>query len=321
MLSHPLVHYRLMSEYDVELPGPVTYVSALASTVKGAIRPRRPDRRFLETLVDAGLPDATRKVRLRALRQVPSEAPTALVVEGKRRPGKVRIGLTTFLVEHPEATFLIDPSVCEDISTRSLSEMPAPLRKAVEPPADHVVIREMLDEAGVSTDDLAFALPTHLHWDHVSGLLDLPGLEIRSHATEWAWSMGPVAPSPGVRASLVDRPAVTYELDGPPVLTFTRSHDLLGDGSVVLVDLAGHSPGSVGVLLNTERGPVLLAGDAAWHSTQIEEVRQKAGFPGCIVDADRRETFRTLHRLHAARHRALILPTHDHDATSAYAVG
>ena len=310
-----------MQEYDVRPIGARTYVEGLASLVTGAVRPRRPDRRFLQSLVDVGVPESSVTVRLRVLRQVPSEAPTAFVVEGKRRPAKVRMGLTTFLVEHPDATFLIDPSVCEDIAERSLSEMSAPLRKAVEPPKDHLAIRQMLAEAGTSPEQIAFALPTHLHWDHVSGLHDLPGLEIRAHTTEWTWSMGPVAPSPGVRGALVDRPVSTYELDGPPVLTFTRSHDLLGDGSVVLVNLAGHTPGSVGVLLNTAGGPVLIAGDAAWNGAQIEEIRQKAGFPGCIVDDDRRLTFRTLHRLHAARHRVPILPTHDHDATSAYARG
>ena len=230
------------------------------------------------------------------------------------------MGMTTFLIEHPDATFLVDPSVCEDVRPRVLSEMPALIRKAVEPPRNIISVRDMLTEVGLGQADIAFALPTHLHWDHVSGLLDLPGLEIKAHDVEWKWAMGTsIAPSPGVRASLIDRPVETYDLDGPPVLTFARSHDLFGDGSVLLLDLAGHSPGSVGVLLRTERGPVLIAGDAAWNSAQIEDVRQKAGFPGCFVDDDRRETFRTLHRLHAARHRATILPTHDHDATSAYA--
>jgi glyoxylase-like metal-dependent hydrolase (beta-lactamase superfamily II) len=309
-----------MSAHTVALPGPKTYAAALATTITGAIRPKRPDRRFLDSLSDVGLPEARTAVRIRPLRQVPSEAPSAFIVEGRRHSAKIRMGMTTFLVEHPDATFLVDPSICEDVGRRALSELPAVLRKAVEPPKDIVPIRDMLSEVGLGPEDIAFALPTHLHWDHVSGLLDLPGLEIKAHDIEWDWAMGTsIAPSAGVRASLVDRPVDTYDLDGPPVLTFTRSHDLLGDGSVLLVDLAGHSPGSVGVLLSTTRGPVLIAGDAAWHSTQIEDIRQKAGFPGCLVDNDRRETFRTLHRLHAARHSATILPTHDHDATSAYA--
>ncbi|WP_245848711.1 hypothetical protein [Mycobacterium palustre] len=98
------------------------------------------------------------------------------------------------------------------------------------------------------------------------------------------------------------------------MLTFAASHDLFGDGAVVLVDLAGHTPGSVGVLAHTRRGWLLIAGDAAWHTLQIDKVRQKSSYPGVFVDEDRDETFRTLHRLHRARHIVSIIPTHDHQA-------
>jgi glyoxylase-like metal-dependent hydrolase (beta-lactamase superfamily II) len=125
---------------------------------------------------------------------------------------------------------------------------------------------------------------------------------------------GPVAPVGGVRPAVHGRSILDYELDGPPVLTFSRSHDLLGDGAVILVDLAGHTPGSVGVLLHTATGPVLLAGDAAWHSTQIEHIRPKPTYPGMLADEDRQLTFQTLHRLHAVRTRLRIVPTHDADA-------
>jgi hypothetical protein len=59
---------------------------------------------------------------------------------------------------------------------------------------------------------------------------------------------------------------------------------------------------------------LLLAGDAAWHTLQISEIRQKAAYPGEFADHDREQTFRTLHRLYLARHRATIVPTHDHEA-------
>ena len=125
---------------------------------------------------------------------------------------------------------------------------------------------------------------------------------------------GERAPAGGVRRALANRTIESYELDGPPVLTFERSHDLFGDASVTLVELAGHTPGSVGVLLRTAAGPVLVAGDAAWHSLQIEHVRQKAPYPGWFVDDDRQATFRTLHRLFAIRDQVRIVPTHDPSA-------
>ena len=98
------------------------------------------------------------------------------------------------------------------------------------------------------------------------------------------------------------------------MLTFTRNRDLFSDNSVILVDLAGHTPGSVGVLAHTSRGWILIAGDAAWHELQIEKVRQKSSYPGGLADEDRDETFRTLQRLRLVRHAVTIIPTHDHQA-------
>lgn len=218
-------------------------------------------------------------------------------------------------MQHPEAAFIVDPSVCLDAEDRAIAQLPAALRGVVRPPAETLATITALGlEPALPAPE--FALPTHAHWDHVCGLLDMPGLPIHMHRTEREWvSSGPIAPVGGVRDSLLDRPVIEYDLDGPPVLTFTRSRDLFGDGSIVLVDLAGHTPGSIGVLAHTQRGWVLLAGDAAWHTLQIDKIRQKSSFPGNFVDTDREETFKTLHRLHLAKHFATVIPTHDHEAT------
>ncbi|WP_329225024.1 MBL fold metallo-hydrolase [Streptomyces sp. NBC_00111] len=248
-----------------------------------------------------------------ALRQVPRSVPTALIVEGLRQPRRIANSLLSFVITHPEATFIVDPSVCLDVDSRAVAELPAVLRVAVRPPADTVATITALRERSGSGVD--FALPTHTHWDHVCGLLDLPELPVHLHRREHDWVMqGSVAPVGGVREALRGRGIVPYELDGPPVLTFTTSHDLFGDGSVVLVDLAGHTPGSIGVLAHTATGWVLLAGDAAWHTDQVDLIRQKAGYPGALADEDRHEAFRTLHRLHAVKDRVAIIPTHDHIA-------
>lgn len=289
--------------------------AAVAGSVRGALRPRRADARFLSSVTDAGLPTARHTVTVTALPQVPRRVPTAAVVEGRFSPLRVANSLTSFVIRHPDATFIVDPGYCVDADRRVISQLPAVLRMAVRPPADTIpTVAALRSEPDPPTLD--FALPTHAHWDHVCGLLDLPGLPVHLHSVEHRWiAQGTAAPVGGVRDSLVDRPIVEYDLDGPPILTFTRSHDLFGDGSVVLVDLAGHTPGSVGVLAHTARGWVLLAGDVAWHSLQIDSIRQKASFPGNFADDDRDATFKSLHRLHLARHVATVIPTHDYDAT------
>jgi glyoxylase-like metal-dependent hydrolase (beta-lactamase superfamily II) len=276
------------------------------------IRPRRADARFLASLTDAGLPNATATVSVSPLRQVPRAVPTALIVEGRKQPRRIENSLASFIVTHPSARFVVDPGICVDVGVRAVAQLPPVLRAAVRPGADIVPTVAALAEQGYTQADIDFALPTHLHWDHVCGLLDLPGLPVHLHRSEHDWvTTGSVAPVGGVRDSLEGRTTIDYDLDGPPVLTFTRSHDVFGDGSVVVVDLAGHTPGSVGVLLHTAAGPVLLAGDAAWHTYQIDDIRQKSSYPGGLADEDRDDAFRTLHRLHAVKDRVTVVPTHD----------
>ncbi|MFE5479383.1 MBL fold metallo-hydrolase [Nocardia sp. NPDC056541] len=258
-------------------------------------------------------------VELTVLAQNAKSVPTAAIVEGLFAPRRIDSAMTAFVVRHPKATFLVDPGICVDVHDRAVVELPRILRLAVTPPKDVLDIRESLHRSGIEANALDFALPTHLHWDHIAGLLDLPGLALRLHRPEHAWAMeGPVAPVGGVRRAVRERPLDVYDLDGPPVLTFARSRDLFGDGAVVLVDLSGHTPGSVGVLLRTEHGPVLLAGDAIWHNLQTEELRQKSGYPGMLADNDRTETWRTVHRLHAIRSAVRIIPSHDHRAACAW---
>lgn len=278
------------------------------------MRPKRLDQRFIRSIVDAGLPDAAATVAVTALPQVPRSVPTPAIVEGVFAPARVDNSLTSFIVSHPDAVFIVDPAVCLNAEERAIAQLPAVLRVAVRPPSDTIPTITALGRLP-DTPQLDFALPTHAHWDHVSGLLDLPDLPVHLHRIEHEWvASGPVAPVGGVRDSLRDRPIVQYDLDGPPVLTFTRSHDLFGDNSVLLVDLPGHTPGSIGVLAHTSRGWILIAGDAAWHELQIEKVRQKSSYPGALADEDRDQSFRTLHRLHVARHAVTIIPTHDHRA-------
>lgn len=301
----------------VRRPSLQTCCTAIAHAPLGHFRPRRPDRRFLGSLVDAGLPRPRRTVDVHVLPQVAKSVPTAGLAEGMHNPRRVDAAITAFVVAHPEARFVVDPGICSDVRRRAVAELPTVLRAAVQPPADVVTTRHALAQTmpGLTLD---FAVPTHLHWDHVCGLLDLPTVPLLSHRTELDWvTSGSVSPVGGVRSSLVDRSIMTYELGGPPIATFTRSHDLFGDGSVVLVDLAGHTPGSIGILAATATGPVLLCGDAAWHHLQIDHIRQRPSYPGALVDEDRDEAFRTLHRLHAVRDRMRIVPSHDHGAATA----
>lgn len=301
----------------VAAPSVGTCVQAIVGTAAGAIRPPRPDRRFVDALSLAPLPAVRQTVQVTVLRQRPRLVPSAFVAEGTSPFTRLEIGLTTMVVTHPRARFLLDPAVSRAVHERVIPEHPRLIRAAVRPPRDIVATAEALDESGLTASSLDFALVTHAHWDHVCGLLDFPDLPVALSRTDHAWvTEGDVAPVGGVRSALADRETRLLDLDGPRALTFGASHDLFGDGSVVLVDLSGHTPGSLGVVLATEQGRVLITGDAAWHSRQVDLMRSKAAFPGLLVDHDPDEAFRVLQRLHVAATEVRVVPTHDHAATA-----
>lgn len=294
--------------------------TALAATPARLLRPRRPDTDLLARLEVTDPPPATRTVGLTALTQARTSAPEILVAEGHRSVRSYPMGYASFLVEHPRARFLVDPSMCSTPHRRVLPELPFPVPLLVAPDKPVRGLDDALEAHGLTGDDIDFVVPTHLHWDHVAGLLDLPAsVQVRLPATEYDWAMrGPQAPLGVARGPLLGRAFDTFSLDGPPVLGFERSADLFGDGSVLLLDLAGHTPGSIGVLLAVDDGSrVLLAGDAVWGNLQIRLLREKAQMPGALFDADRDAAFATIHRLHALPAGIEVIAAHDHAAITA----
>lgn len=296
--------------------------AALAATPGRLLRPRPPDRALLAGLTPAPVPPAHNTIRLTVLEQGTMSAPTTIVAEGARSLRELRLSMSAFLIEHPQARFLIDPALCSGVHDRVIPELPFPIPLLVSPDKPVLGLADALAARDIATTAIDFVVPTHLHWDHVSGLLELPdSVPIRLPAAEHDWAMGgPHAPIGVARGPLRERTFDRFELDGPPVLNFPRSRDLFGDGSVLLLDLAGHTPGSIGVLLAVDDGSrVLLAGDAVWSKLQVDLLREKAPMPGQLFDADRDAAFRTIHRLHTLPDGIELIAGHDYAAITARA--
>lgn len=310
------------SERTPTLPTVLRCCGALAATPGRLLRPRRPDTALLAGLESVELPQPKVTVGLTVLMQARMAAPATIVAEGVRSVRELPMTMSTYSIEHPKARFLVDPALCAGVHDRVLPELPFPIPLLVAPDKPVLGLADALAARDIAGAAIDFVLPTHLHWDHISGLLELPdSVTIRLPAVERAWALdGPHAPAGVARGPLRGRTFDTFELDGPPVLTFPRSLDLFGDGSVLLVDLAGHTPGSIGVLLAVDDGTrVLLAGDAVWNKLQVELIREKAPMPGQLFDVDRDATFATIHRLHALPDGIEIVAAHDYAAVEALA--
>ncbi len=110
---------------------------------------------------------------------------------------------------------------------------------------------------------------------------------------------------------------VAVDYDSGPFLGFKQSQDLYGDGTVVLVPLPGHTPGSQGVFIKLTGRYVFLIGDA----TDLLEAAND-GLPKNQVIRTNTDTYPVMADLQAERiarfhqeHPGIALvPAHDRDA-------
>jgi glyoxylase-like metal-dependent hydrolase (beta-lactamase superfamily II) len=151
--------------------------------------------------------------------------------------------------------------------------------------AEDVAARLTAD--GIDPASVTHVVLSHLHPDHVGGVRRFP-------AATFVLSEGHVrtirAPRlrtgvlPGLLPEWFPRAERIVLQDGSFQSTVIgevelRAHDLLGDGSYLVVDLPGHADGHLGALVESR---VLLAGDAAWGQDLIEASSRMRPLPRAI---------------------------------------
>ncbi len=182
---------------------------------------------------------------------------------GKRGP--VRLPSLVGVVRHPNGLVLVDTGIGE--ATRR-GEYPGwPLQGLFHPelaPAGSIAAQ--LDQAP------RLVVLTHLHYDHVSGLLDLPPTTVWMDRRDW-WAYGPGAPGVPARRLSAMHTVEPLDLDTPGRAGRALGRpavDAFGDDAITVISTPGHSPGSVSVLVQAADGPWLFIGDTFWLDEQLD---------------------------------------------------
>lgn len=187
----------------------------------------------------------------------------------------VWLPIPAFLVEHPERGPILidtgfDPSVAAD-PARNLGRAGARIFSPIRM-TEAGVVGAQLRARSIDPADIRMVVMTHLHFDHASGIGQFPDAEFVVERREHAAVKGGLLK--GYIPSHLDAARNWRQVDldaAPPADGFDHVLDLLGDGSLRLAFTPGHTHGHCSVLLDTDGGPVLLTGDAAFARRSIEE--------------------------------------------------
>ncbi len=239
----------------------------------------------------------------------------ALVVGGGswltyRRPVQVAV-----LVNHPQAAFLFDTGLGREHAAQFAVN--GLMHRMLLGYGEVRPVIDQLAAAGWSSSRIRMIVPSHMHWDHVSGLVDFPNAEVWATPQEQDQAEHG-APPAFLRSQFesVKRWRALEFTDGPYV-GFERSLDMFKDGSVVLVPLAGHTAGHTGMFLNLPSGKrYFFTGDVTWTKEGIDWPADRSKVLRRLVHLDHDEAMNqaAIVRLHGIQQRfpgVKLVPAHD----------
>jgi len=274
----------------------------------------------------APLPSAAPHARaVPAISSIPGIS--ACWVETAKTFSSFSFGMTagSVLVRHPAGDLLIDTGSSsqydQEISVYPFATwlMLKALAGQLKP---KVPLPDLLRRIGEDPAKLRWAILSHVHLDHAGGLMDLPHLPVLLTREELQFAADPRVQSKGYVVAVHTQKfppvvAPTLRFDPTPYETFSESADLYRDGSVIVVPLRGHTPGSVGIFVNlspTRR--LFYVGDSVDDERGFE---QRVGKSLMLRDSDNDMTLANqivgrLSELHEKVPELAIIPAHGRSA-------
>ena len=162
---------------------------------------------------------------------------------------------TCYLVRHPEGDLLWDLGLPQALV-------------GAEPQTDGIftlsldsALTDLLAKIDLTAADIELMSISHSHFDHTGQAALFSSAEWLVHEDEFEHMFG-------TEEGIAQNTAFT-ELKK---VIFSDNYDVFGDGSVVILEMPGHTPGHTALLVGLpESGPVLLSGDL-YHRAESREL-------------------------------------------------
>ena len=214
------------------------------------------------------------------------------IYEGQSR----RLSNSCFLIRHGEELLLWDAGLPATLLGK-------PIDKQAISPTITIDLPTQLARIGLSPNDVGRLAISHYHFDHVGQAAVFPHATLLLGASDWAALQSKQGPTDDETYLLA--PWLTGKLKVDPV---EGDRDVFGDGSVVMLAMPGHTPGSSALLVRLpETGPVILSGDVV----HLEAQWSRSAIPSW--NSQRADSLASMDRLRklAANIGATIIIQHD----------
>lgn len=198
-----------------------------------------------------------------------------------KKEDRLWLPVSAYLIEHPKGKFLVDTGWARDVSPNGEFDKKAQIKSLGSVMLYEVnqgriglgqCIDEPLLEMGIKDSDIDAVLITHLDCDHANGLKQV------KNAKKFMVSADEVKFANKITNKVryykgwwegIDLTEFEWNDNQGPV---GKSYDLLGDGSIELINIPGHADGLYAVKVKNEEGKfVLLFSDGGYARKSWEE--------------------------------------------------
>lgn len=212
------------------------------------------------------------------------------ITTGVARPKRAQRGLRRYLVDEwsdeslPVHAFLLEHSdgLCLfDAGQTADATLPGHLPRwhpflrlsRFELTAEDEVAPQMR-RLGFAPGDVRWVVLSHMHTDHVGGIRPFTEATIVVTRREWKRATGLGGRLRGYLPQHwpAELDPHLIDFDGAPFGPFAASHDLSGDGSLLLVPTPGHTPGHMALLARDRDRAFMCCGDLVHEAAELAAV-------------------------------------------------
>ena len=163
-----------------------------------------------------------------------------------------------YLIRHNDQLMLWDTGFPEKMLNAKFTNDPIS-------PSLNRTLRDQLQQINIKAEDIDIVGISHYHGDHIGQAIEFPKAKLLIGADDLKVLKQTPPPSGVDAAAFAPWLTGNSEVDAVAV-----DRDVFGDGSVVMVNTPGHTPGSHSLLLRLPKfGPVILSGDTVHFNEQV----------------------------------------------------